>query len=73
MATERLVLNRFAVIVFCAMTLWPVRKVLTVLLAVLVTTGLSLSVAQASDMAHQNVHGDRNDGLRTLRSSSLRR
>jgi hypothetical protein len=33
------------------MTLWPVRKVLTVLLAVLVTTGLSLSVAQATDMA----------------------
>ena len=46
----RLVLDGFAIIFLCAMTLWPVRKVLTVLLAVLVTTGLSLSVAQASDM-----------------------
>jgi hypothetical protein len=47
---ERLVLERFAVIVFCAMTLWPVRKVLTVLLAVLVTAGLSVSAAQTSDI-----------------------
>jgi hypothetical protein len=44
-------LDRFAVIVVYAMTLWPVRRVLTVLLAVLVTTGLSFSIAQASDMA----------------------
>src|ERR1700722_2261711 len=50
MAPERLVSDRFADIVLYAMTLWPVRKVLTVLLAVLVTAGLSLSVAQASDM-----------------------
>jgi hypothetical protein len=51
MAPERLVLDRFAVIVFYSMTLWPVRRVLTVLLAVLVTTGLNVSIARASDMA----------------------
>ncbi len=36
---------------FIAMTLWPARKIFAALLAVLVTTGLSLSVVQASDMA----------------------
>jgi hypothetical protein len=50
MATERLVLDRFAVIVLCAMTLWPARKVLTVLLAVFVTVGLSVSAAQTRDI-----------------------
>jgi hypothetical protein len=50
MAPERLVLDGFAVIVFSAMTLWPVRNVLTVLLAVFVTVGLSVSAAQTSDI-----------------------
>jgi hypothetical protein len=51
MVPERLFLDRFAAIVFYSMTLWPVRRVLTVLLAVLVTAGLNLSIARASDMA----------------------
>ena len=50
MVPERLFLDRFAAIVFYSMTLWPVRRVLTVLLAVLVTAGLSVSAAQTSDI-----------------------
>jgi hypothetical protein len=46
-----LLFDRFVVMISKAMTFSPVRKIFAVLLAVLVTAGLSLSVAQASDMA----------------------
>jgi hypothetical protein len=46
-----LLFDRFVVMIRWSMTLSLVRKTFAVLLAVLVTAGLSLSVAQASDMA----------------------